>query len=289
MDHTDNYSFSIFPHEELLNFRLFQTGWEQCAPLHSFGPFIRNHYLFHYVISGRGFLDSTAPDGTVRHYDLEAGQGFLICPGQITTYSADQVQPWKYVWLEFDSLRAAGYLNEAGLSAMQPIYKPQSTEQAERVRDIMLYIADHPQDSFLCLVGHLCLLLDALIQSSSTRQEAHRAQLRDFYVQEAISYMELHYQRNITIEEIANACRLNRSYFSKLFKEKQGCPPQEFLIRLRLSKAAELLLNTTMSISSIAAACGYPNQLHFSRVFRERYGAPPREWRSENKLYGHNF
>ena len=238
MDKTDNFSFSVFPNEELLNFRLFQTGWEQCTPLHSFGPFIRNHYLFHYVISGRGFLDATAEDGTVQRYDLEAGQGFLISPGQINMYSADQAEPWKYVWLEFDGLRATEYLNEAGLSTIQPIYRPRSMEQAQEVQDIMMYIAGHSKCSTLHLIGHLCLFLDALIQSSSTRQEAHQTQLRDFYVQEAISYMELHYQRNITVEEIANACRLNRSYFSKLFKEKKGCPPQEFLIRLRLTKAA---------------------------------------------------
>ncbi len=166
----DNYSFSVFPNEELLNFRLFQAGWEQCAPLHSFGPFIRNHYLFHYIISGQGFLNATAPDGTTRRYDLEAGQGFLISPGQINMYSADPVHPWKYVWLEFDGLRAAEYLNEAGLSAEQPIYRPNQMEQGEPVRDLLLYIADHSTDSTLRLVGHLCLLLDALIQSSAARR-----------------------------------------------------------------------------------------------------------------------
>ena len=106
----DDLSFSIFPNENFLDLRLYQYGWEQCAPLHSFGPFVRNHFLFHYVISGRGFLDSTAPDGVTRRYDLGADQGFLICPGQVNTYCADKDQPWKYVWLEFDGLRVREYL-----------------------------------------------------------------------------------------------------------------------------------------------------------------------------------
>ena len=71
-------SFSIFPNENFLDLRLYQYGWEQCAPLHSFGPFVRNHFLLHYVISGQGFLDSTAPDGVTHRYDLSADQGFLI-------------------------------------------------------------------------------------------------------------------------------------------------------------------------------------------------------------------
>lgn len=280
----DDFSFSVFPNEELLDFKLFQCGWEQCAPLHSFGPFVRNHYLFHYVISGRGFLDATVKKGVTQRYDLEAGQGFLISPGQINTYSADQAQPWKYVWLEFDGLRVAEYLNEAGLSAVQPVYRPKSIAQAEQVQDIMLYIASHSKASTLCLIGHLCLFLDALIQTSSARREPRETQLRDFYIQEAISYMELNYQRELTVEEIAGACQLNRSYFSKLFKEKKGCPPQEYLIRLRLAKAADLMKNTTVSIGDISASCGYPNQLHFSRAFKQRYGASPREWRAQNRI-----
>ena len=277
-----DFSFSVSPNEELLDLRLFQYGWEQCAPLHSFGPFVRNHYLFHYIISGRGFLEAAAGRGAARRYDLEAGQGFLITPGRINTYGADQFQPWKYVWLEFDGLRAAEYLMEAGLSAAQPIYQPGVMAQGEQVRDAMLYIAEHPKASLLQLIGHLCLFLDALIQTSSTRQEPRGSQLRDFYIQEAVSYMELHYRRELTVEEIAGACQLNRSYFSKLFKEKKGCPPQEFLIRLRLSKAAELMRTTTISIGDISASCGYPNQLHFSRAFKQRYGLPPREWRAQN-------
>ena len=277
-------SFSVFPNENFLDLRLYQYGWEQCAPLHSYGPYVRNHYLFHYVISGRGRLDSTDRSGVSRRYFLSGGQGFLICPGQVNTYCADQDDPWKYTWLEFDGLRVREYVEWAGLGLSQPIYRPLSEAQGEGVRDTMLYIAGHSQASPLHLIGHLCLFLDGLMQSSSTRRELRGGQLRDFYIQEAVNYMERHYQREITVEDVADACKLNRSYFSKLFKEEMGCPPQEFLIRLRLSKAAELMRTTAGPIGGISAQCGYPNQLHFSRAFRKRYGMPPREWRAQNQI-----
>lgn len=280
----DDLSFSIFPNENFLDLRLYQYGWEQCAPLHSFGPFVRNHYLFHYVISGQGFLDSNTPDGTTRRYDLGENQGFLICPGQVNTYCADQSKPWKYVWLEFDGLRVNEYLTYAGLSQTNPIYTPQSAAQGEEVRDTMLYIANHSKASTLHLIGHLFLFLDGLIQSSSSRRTASGGQLRDFYIQEAITYMEQNFQRDLTVEELADVCKLNRSYFSKVFKESMGCPPQEFLIRMRLSKATEFMKTSRASIGDIAAACGYPNQLHFSRAFKKRYGVSPRQWRAENQI-----
>ncbi|MCI8808190.1 MAG: AraC family transcriptional regulator [Oscillospiraceae bacterium] len=279
----DDFSFSVFPNDNFLDLRLFQFGWEQCAPLHSFGPFVRNHFLFHYVISGQGYLDADDANGVTRRYDLGPGQGFLICPGLVNTYCADQHDPWKYVWLEFDGLRAAQYLSAAGLSAAQPIYSSKTPAMAQPVEETMLYIANHAKASTLNLIGHLCLFLDALIQSSATRREVWGARLQDFYIQEAVTFMEHNYQRELTVEEVADACKLNRSYFSKLFRENMGCPPQEFLIRLRLSKAADQMKDTKAPIGEIAAVCGYPNQLHFSRAFKKRYGLSPREWRNQNK------
>ena len=90
MNAVSEYSFSMFPNDNFLDFRLFQYGWEECEPLHSFGPFVRNHYLFHYVISGKGILNSTDEAGVTHHHVLGPGQGFLICPGQVNTYCADE-------------------------------------------------------------------------------------------------------------------------------------------------------------------------------------------------------
>jgi hypothetical protein len=84
----------------------------------------------------------------------------------------------------------------------------------------------------------------------------------------------------ISIEEIADASGLNRSYFSRLFKETFGQPPQQFLIQYRLTKAAELLKNTRISVAEVGRSVGYDNQLHFSRAFRSIFGVPPSEYRN---------
>lgn len=276
-------SFSIFPNENFLDLRLYQYGWEQCAPLHSYGPFVRNHFLFHYVISGCGTLNSNDAGGVTHHYRLGPGQGFLICPGQVNTYCADGRRPWKYVWLEFDGLRAAEYLVSAGLDVNQPVYRPRAAEQGDALGERMLYIAGHPAASPLHLVGHLYLYLDELIESSSARREDRNSELRDFYIQEAVGFIQRNYHRPITVEEVADGCKLSRSYFSKMFKDVIGCTPQEFIIRLRLTKAAELMRTTELSIGDIAVQCGYPNQIQFSQAFKKRYGLPPRSWRNSNR------
>lgn len=96
---SNKLKFSVFQDERFVDLNLYQFGWERCAPLHSFGPHIRNHYLFHYVISGKGVL--LAND---TRYEIEGGAGFLIPPGEVTTYTADEACPWEYAWIEFDGL-----------------------------------------------------------------------------------------------------------------------------------------------------------------------------------------
>ncbi len=50
-----NYKFNVFRNDKNIDLTLFQYGWEQCVPLHSYGPAKRNHYLFHFIFSGKGF------------------------------------------------------------------------------------------------------------------------------------------------------------------------------------------------------------------------------------------
>ena len=109
-------NFHIFPSETFIDLCLYQYGHEKCTPGHLFGPATRNHYLFHYVLSGTGTLMATNSKGQNINYQVRSGQGFMIFPGQITTYVADIQVPWEYVWVEFDGLRTTEILNVCGFS-----------------------------------------------------------------------------------------------------------------------------------------------------------------------------
>lgn len=279
-----NVQFGIFPNELFVDLSLYQYGWEQCKPYQSFGPHIRNHYLFHYIISGSGFLFSDDSKGITHEYHVKSGQGFLICPKQTNTYRADGDHPWEYTWIEFDGLRVKEMLNLAGLSIDTPIYKSNMKDISQELRNELLYIAQHTNESPFNLIGHLYLALDYLTRSSSNRAAATGSKLSDFYMRESLSFIEQNFQNNISVEDIANFCNLNRSYFGKMFKNHVGKSPQDFLISYRMTKAAELLKFSELSIHDISSAVGYANQLHFSRAFKNLYNLPPRQWRNENKL-----
>lgn len=276
--------FSVFPSENFIDMGLYQFGWEQCDPSHSFGPAARNHFLFHYVISGTGLLIAMNSNGESVQYSIKSGQGFMLFPQQICTYIADSQIPWEYAWLEFDGLRVKQTIEMAGLNINNPVYKARYKDIAQTMKDEMLYIINHKDASPFHLIGHLYLFIDALMRSSNSTQITKGNTLRDFYIKEAISYIEQNFQNEITIEDIAKFCGLNRSYFGKIFHENIGKTPQEFLISYRMTKAAELLKLTDLQVADIGNAVGYPNQLHFSRAFKNVYGKPPRQWRYENAV-----
>ena len=274
--------FSIFSRENFIDLGLYQFGWEQCDPSHSFGPAARNHYLFHLCLSGTGTLFANNTKGELITYQVKSGQGFMLFPHQICTYIADHEIPWEYVWVEFDGLRVKESIDSAGLTQNNPIYRSRHKNIAETMKSELLYLVNHKDESPFHLIGHLYLFIDSLIRSSSSTQIGSGNSLRDFYIKEAFSFIEQNFQNDISIEDIAACCGLNRSYFGKIFHQNMGKTPQEFLMSYRMTKATELLKLTELSIADVGNAVGYPNQLHFSRAFKNIYGLSPRQWRNEN-------
>lgn len=222
--------------------------------------------------------------GNTQTYSIKSMQGFMIFPDQITTYYADKDMPWEYVWIEFDGLRVKSILEAAGLTRSSPVYRAKSKSLREEMMKEMLYIVHNSESSPFHLIGHLYLFLDYLARSSASIRITQGSQLRDFYIHEALEFIEHNFQNDISVEDIAQVCGLNRTYFGKIFKEAIGKTPQDFLLRYRMNKATELLKLSRLSVADIGQAVGYANQLHFSRAFKSIYGMPPREWRNRNRI-----
>ena len=282
-----NYKFDVFRSDKNIDLTLFQYGWENCAPLHSYGPAKRNHYLFHFIFGGKGYLSSNDSAGQTHLYKLEANQGFLICPGQVNTYYADEKTPWEYAWLEFDGVKALEYMEMAGLGWDRPVYHLKKREEGALLKEELMAIVDNPYRSSINQIGHMYLFFDALIRSSVNRKTVVQSgKMRDTYIREAISFIELNYGRAISVEDIADFCNINRSYLNRLFKESTGKTLQNFLMYYRMNRAAELLKVSELTVNEIGKRCGYQNQLHFSRAFKTIFGLSPMQWKKKEKEEG---
>lgn len=276
-----NYVFHNINYVDII---LYQFGTEKCEPLHSFGPIVKNHYIFHYVLSGKGTLYTIDNNNKNSVYTIKEGEGFLITPNIINTYEADEEDPWNYVWVEFEGLKAQRYLSDIGISEKNPVFIPKNYDTNNSITENLMFLINNPTAPDPAILGHLYLFFYSLLENSSFNREKKSSSLQEFYVREAINYIERNYSQNISVEDIATYCNLDRSYFGKIFKNSMSTTPQEFLIKYRLSKACELLKNEDTSIKNIAELTGYPNQFYFSRAFKEIYNVSPREWRNKNKI-----
>lgn len=247
----------------------------RCAPLQSYGPAARPSHLLHYVIEGRG--SCRLQD---REHRLGKGEGFLLRPGQEALLQADREEPWSYLWVGFGGSGCEAFLRTLGLGHGQVTFRCRDEEgQLPALVDRMLAEEAGTGGSRELLEQFFaCLAQGATPAGSLTKGE--REQL---YVHQAVEFIRSSYAGGITVEEVARAVALDRSYLYTLFRRVLNTSPRDYLARFRLTRAREMLLLTDSPIAVIASNCGYQDPHVFSKAFRQLFGATPSEYRRREK------
>ncbi len=269
-----------------MDLAVYQSGYVKCQRLYSYKPSSRGHYLFYYIIHGKGTLRVPSEnDGTV-DYSLSEGSMFLLEPGYEKYYQIEHEEPWEYIWIKFSGIRARNLINAAGFSHDQPVFRPDDPKDRELLRKELLTLVKDNEVNSLGAVGHMYLFMDRLIQTSSSGGQIQEEKNNEHerYVQKAVTYIEENYAKDISVEELARKCWLERSYFGKVFKSVVGQSPQKYLMDYRMKKAAEALIASSQTVGEIGESVGYSNPLHFSRAFKSVYGISPREYRQRKHI-----
>lgn len=95
-----------------------------------------------------------------------------------------------------------------------------------------------------------------------------------------LSFMEENFQHDIKLTDLAKVAGMSITNFRRLFKNKIGESPIQYLLMMRLTKAKELLMTTSLSVTDIAMKAGFNDANYFSRQFTAVTGLPPRIWRA---------
>ena len=132
-------------------------------------------------------------------------------------------------------------------------------------------------------IAHLVLLLSHLARhlGKEYRQALERSHGVHPAVLTAIRVLESQAERAWTLSEVASEVHLDRFYLSRLFKAHTGLAPLEYLSRLRLERAASLLLRSDAAVVEIARQVGCENPNYFARRFKAHFGQSAREYRRD--------
>jgi AraC-like DNA-binding protein len=253
----------------------YYCGIEECRPGHFYGPAVRDHFLIHYVLSGKGLFQVGG-----REYVLEKGQGFLICPNIVTYYKADTDEPWTYEWVGFYGLNAGTYLKCANLDIDNPIFTYDRDDALNDCFKQMFKASSMKKGRDIKLQSLIYLFVSLLVETAGDCMFDEKPMPgKDLYVKKAVEFICINYSRSISISEIAHHIGLDRKYFSSVFKNTLKVTPREFLINYRMDKACELMKNSMLSISEISRSVGYDDPLLFSKMFKKNKGESPGKFR----------
>lgn len=104
----------------------------------------------------------------------------------------------------------------------------------------------------------------------------------DQIVDQVTDYLDEHY-KDASLEDASVKVSLSPNYLSKIFKRKKGINFSEYLLDVKMEKAAELLRDVTRKTYEVAAEVGYDNPKNFSRAFKQYCGKTPREFREQDE------
>ena len=255
------------PFHNSLGLAVYSCGVQHCAPRHSWGPAVRDHYLIHYILSGRGVFSCGG-----KLHRLGVGDGFLVVPSQLISYCADEAEPWTYCWVGFNGSDAKRLMEQTGLLDREPVFHYEGDNLLERLlTDICNVSGSTPSEEARMEAG-LLLFLAALMERFGKPAEPRESGYG--YVKKAVKYIEYNYSGDVSVSSIAASAGISRSHLYRLFMQHISMPPNEYLMRYRIGKAAGLL-KEGLTVGEAAYSTGFSDQLYFSRVFRKYMGVPP--------------
>ena len=271
------YKDLFFKEYYFSDFYFFNVGYEKCQSSHRFGPSLRDNYIVHFVISGKGRY--TVNDTT---HHLAEGDFFLIRPNELVDYEADVQDPWEYYWIGFSGTKVKEILHTNGIGAKD--YIGQVGAQKELQEKFAHFMeADFFDDAKKLANQALFYDIFSFFKIHNENMEMGvRISRTKKYSEAFLLYVGNNYYReDLTIEEIAKSMYLHPAYFSQVIKEELGLTALKYLNLYRMNKASQLLKTTELSVEQIASAVGYQNRHSFTRAFKNRFQISPTQYKLE--------
>jgi two-component system response regulator YesN len=128
-------------------------------------------------------------------------------------------------------------------------------------------------------VGELNRWVEEVIDSYVHHALEGQSRVNSAAVAKAVDYIQKNYRQEVSLTDVARVIYLNPQYFSRVFRREMGMTFVDYLTKVRMEKAKELLMGTDLPVSAIAREVGYPDANYFSRLFKKKEHVSPTEYR----------
>ncbi|MBQ2999084.1 MAG: AraC family transcriptional regulator [Clostridia bacterium] len=237
---------------------------------HTYGKHMKNSFSLHYITEGEGKF--AAEDEPLRR--LGKGDLFFICDRQLIRYFPDEKKPWKYCGISFGAPEMTDFFNSIGWTSSRILFHDSLTDRIGTLIKETIEKKENGSVGQYDLLGCACQILSLLENHCANALPLPSA--TQLYVSRVKEYLETSYSDpDLRISRVADSVNLSHPYLCRIFKRMEGCSPEQYLLRHRLSVAKRLLSETTYSVGEVAFLCGYTDASQFSRMYKKHFGISP--------------
>ena len=221
------------------------------------GPEKRNFIMVRYFLSGGGYFEIAG-----KKYPIEAGKAYIAPSGIPVSFYITEESEDIYVGFDGEVSRDFALLDCAVPSS------------PDIFREILAAADYEGRKDFLVA----SILIRWYLELFPTKKEASKD-----YITEVKEFIDENYMLPIKVEDIAAKFNMNRSYLSRVFKEKVGMTMKEYIISVRL-REAKRMMNYGKNVTEAATLCGFGSQSHFSKTFKKFYSYVPKVQKNERDI-----
>ena len=268
MDKLSNQSLSVV-----------ECGLQICHSGHTSGRRVYSDYSVTFILEGKGtyFVNG-------KTYELEAGQGFLITPNVPNIYIADEKEPWRYIYAIFKGIDATTLVHNAGFDDVNVIFSfPLTDEFIRNLKNMHAAGRDYLSKGY-DILGYFFLAMSHIVKANSEKMQNDLSAGK--YINFARFYIEDHMAYNISVEDVANYVKIDRTHLYRLFMKHLGISPSKYLENVRMRRAIDLMEYDNLSFDEIALSSGFHDFSHFSKIFKKNFGISPGKYRQEKERRG---
>lgn len=274
---------SLYMIDKSLDFHIYWSAHHNC-PTHETEWRSLPYLVIHYTADSV-YRCSYRKNGTVETIEARKGQAVLVPSGLVHQMKLFKSCETSNVGIKYTIF---GGIDPLSLYRPQMLIDFAQASKIKMVLDKLAKVVEFENQLDIAVIARKRALafelLSELLDNSKKVPEAEKRILALQCLKPALTCIDENLAENISTETLAELCSLSRQRFSILFKESMGCPPYQYILKLRLEKAMSLLAFSCLKVGEIASSLGFFDQPHFTKLFSSVTGLSPMSYRRKMKL-----
>jgi len=236
------------------------------------GPWKLQRHVIHFVLSGEGSFSYNDEKVTVRKGDI-----FAIVPNKTVAYMQNPDNPWTSIWFEFTGTECSRLFKSVGLDENKLVMRVKNFSKFEKLfLDLIQNSANKNDEKGFLVVSKIYEIFGELVEDLPSVQEKDTD---NDLIKAITEYIGTNYSYDISPGSIAKQFFISPQYLARIFAKHISTTPSSYIMSVRLNHAAQMLINSNLSISMIAESVGFTNPYYFSSVFKKQYLFSPKRYR----------